>query len=215
MSNLDVRVRNVSELNELEYGMWNQQAREQAERFLESVGRLSPDFQEQAAKWVGDLANQAKRTRFNNTPVARDEDTGRYVSPNTKAPKAGIFGDEEPSDQTKALFAPNEEDELIRLVEEYRARKQAAIDGSNPSVPAKPREFGDNVNDYVLAPGMQWAMRNNKMVQVPKHEAQPRKEFAPGTGSGMPTSPINGGVGNMAHLSPEQISQALAKRGNR
>lgn len=215
MYNLDVRVKNINELNEAEYGLFNQQAKEAAERLLGGISRMSSDYQEQVAKWVSELDGQRRRdkTKFEKQRFAADQsrdESGRYTSEQNP-----IFPDEGQPNAYEGMFAENEEDELVRLVQAYKARKQAAIESNNPNPSPRAREFGDNLNDTVLGPGMQWAMRDGKTVQIPKHEAQPRREYAPGTGSGLPISPIGNGVGNMASLSPEQINKALGKRGNR
>lgn len=214
MYNLDVRTKNINELNEAEYGLFNSQAKEAAERFLGGVSRMSSDYQEQVVKWTAELDGQRRRdkAKFEKqrfaADQARDDETGRYTSEQNP-----IFPDEGQPNAYEGMFAENEEDELVRLIQAYKARKQAAVEQNNPN--PKPRQFGDNLNDTVLGPGMQWAMRDGKTVQIPKHEAQPRREYAPGTGSGLPISPIGNGVGNMASLSPEQINKALGKRGNR
>lgn len=214
MYNLDVRMKNINELNEAEYGLFNSQAKEAAERFLGGVSRMSSDYQEQVVKWTAELDGQRRRdkTKFEKqrfaADQARDDETGRYTSEQNP-----IFPDEGQPNAYEGMFAENEEDELVRLIQAYKARKQAAVEQNNPN--PKPRQFGDNLNDTVLGPGMQWAMRDGKTVQIPKHEAQARREYAPGTGSGLPISPIGNGVGNMATLSPEQINKALGKRGNR
>ena len=213
MYNLDVRVKNINELNEAEYGLFNSQAKEAAERLLSGISRMSSDYQEQVAKWVSELDGQRRRdkTKFEKQRFAADQsrdEAGRYSS----EPNA-FFPDEGQPNAYDGMFAEGEDDELVRLVQAYKARKQAAVEQNNPN--PKPRQFGDNLNDTVLGPGMQWAMRDGKTVQIPKHEAQARREYAPGTGSGLPISPVGNGVGNMASLSPEQINKALGKRGNR
>ena len=225
MYNLDVRVKNINELNEAEYGLFNQQAKEAAERLLSGISRMSSDYQEQVAKWVSELDGQRRRdkTKFEKQRFAADQsrdESGRYKSHldeqsgYTSEPNA-FFPDEGQPNPYDGMLAEGEDDELVRLVQAYKARKQAAIESNNPNPSPRAREFGDNLNDTVLGPGMQWAMRDGKTVQIPKHEAQARREYAPGTGSGLPISPIGNGVGNMASLSPEQINKALGKRGNR
>lgn len=211
MHNLDVRVRNINELNELEYGLFNTQAKEVAERFLGSVSQMSPDFQERAAKWITELDGQRKKVK-RTEDKARD-DQGRYST--NEDSRNPIFPDEGEPNPYNEMLGESEEDELVRLIQDYKARKQAAIDTSSAptrqgSASEKPRQFGDNVNDFTLAPGMQWAMRDGKQVQIPRHGAnKPRPEYAPGVGSGMPTSPLNSGVGNMAFV------PVSPKRGNR
>lgn len=223
MYNLDVRVKNINELNEAEYGLFNSQAKEAAERLLSGISRMSSDYQEQVAKWVSELDGQRRRdkTKFEKQRFAADQsrdEAGRYKSHldeqsgYSSEPNA-FFPDEGQPNAYDGMFAEGEDDELVRLVQAYKARKQAAVEQNNPN--PKPRQFGDNLNDTVLGPGMQWAMRDGKTVQIPKHEAQARREYAPGTGSGLPISPVGNGVGNMASLSPEQINKALGKRGNR
>jgi hypothetical protein len=222
MYNLDVRVKNVNELNELEYSQFNHQAKEAAQRVLENVSRMgSGDYQEQVAKWINELANQNKRANQRKVEPERDrdEETGRYVSKGST-----LFPEDEPvrPNTLRAEIAkPSVDDWLQQALSEYKAKYERATDqsfktasgsSSEPTEQASPSDYNPNV----LPPGHKWGVDkvSGNVIPVPV-KSKSKSEYAPGTGEGFPRSPVGNGVGNMAYLSPEQINKALGKRGNR
>lgn len=174
LSNLDVTVRNLSELKELEYRQFNDSARATAQRLIESLRGKSPDYQTRVADWVAELNNQSKKPyQAPANDRARDEATGRYVPNSDNTLTKGL---ENPSSKGTAFEnlgeRPSTEDIIQQALSEYRAKYEAAVDTANGTTPSPKGEHyvPSEPTEQTNSASMHWVMRKGEMVYVPRSE---------------------------------------------